>query len=306
MATDMNIKMQFAEIPEKLTHTKWDLSFIGLAIDERGEKALEYITLNSSSVVSFEYIPKEFKARFDSEIFDKDDIVEYLADKNGKKVLIDSTTLNFAEILILTQALKEVGLKDLEILYVEPVKYKHKNKGIDILHKRDFELSEGIIGYEAIPGHALLVTNEITQKVVFLCGFEAERIDRALEDSQINGTNCSCIFGVPAFSPGFEMDSFDNNISVIKERKISGGINFCGATNPLAVMHTLDEMFKGLDEDEQLFVVPLATKPMNIGACLFLLNKPKDKVAVLYDHPKEIKGKAIEIASWHLFNISLS
>lgn len=302
----MDIKMQFAEIPDKLSHTKWDLSFIGGAIDERGNKALEYITLNSSKIVSFEYIPKEFKIRFDSKIFDKDDFVEYLSDIIGKKILIDSTTLNFAEILILTQALIEVGIKEMEILYVEPAKYNRKNKGLDILHKRDFELSEGIIGYEAIPGHALLVTNEVTQRVVFLCGFEAERIDRALEDSQISGTNCSCIFGVPAFSPGFEMDSFDNNISVIKERKISGGINFCGATNPLSVMQTLDEMFYGLDEDEQMFVVPLATKPMNIGACLFLLSKPKDKVAVLYDHPKEIKGKAIEIACWHLFNITLS
>lgn len=298
--------MQFSEVPDKLSHAKWDLAFIGRAIDERGEKAHEYLTGNSNKIVSFEYIPKEFKTRFDSYVFDKDDTDKYLVGTNGNSVLIDSTTLNFAEILILTQALIEVGVKEMEILYVEPVKYNHKNKGVDILHKRDFELSEGIIGYEAIPGHALLVTNEVSQKVVFLCGFEAERIDRALEDSQIRGANCSCIFGVPAFRSGFEMDSFDNNISVIKERKISGGINFCGATNPLSVMQTLEEIFKGLDEDEQMFVVPLATKPMNIGACLFLLSKPKDKVAVLYDHPKEIKGKAIEIANWHLFNITLS
>lgn len=298
--------MQFANVPDKLSHNKWDVSFIGEAIDERGEKALQYISINTDKNISFEYIPKEFKIRFDSDILYKDDIVKYLAFTIGRKVLVDSTTLNFAEILILTQALIEIGVKEIEILYVEPANYNRKSKGIDILHKRDFELSEGIVGYEAIPGHALLVTNEVPQKVVFLCGFEAERIDRALEDSQISGTNCSCIFGVPAFSPGFEMDSFDNNIPVIKERKISGGIYFCGATNPLAVMQTLEEMFKGLDEDEQLFVVPLATKPMNIGACLFLLSKPKDKVAVLYDHPKEIKGRAIKIANWHLFNITLS
>lgn len=297
--------MQFAKNPEELSFSKWDLSFIGMAIDERGAKAIEYINLNSISSVSFEYIPREFKVKFDKELLDKDDIVNFLADSKGKKVLVDSTTLNFAEILILTQALLDVGLKEIEILYVEPAKYNRKSKGIDILHKRDFELSESIVGYEAIPGHALLVTNEVIQKVVFLCGFEAERIDRALEDSQIIGSNCSCIFGVPAFSPGFEMDSFDNNISILKERKISGGVNFCGATNPMSVMQTLDEMFKGLEIDEQMFVVPLATKPMNIGACLFLLSKPKERVAVLYDHPKEIKGKAIEIANWHLFSVNI-
>lgn len=298
--------MQFANTPDKLTHGKWDLAFIGKAIDERGEKALDYISTNTFQSIFFEYVPKEFKIIVDGTIFDKDDIQKCLDFALGKKILIDSTTLDFAEILILTQALKEIGVKVVDVTYVEPGNYKRKSKNLDILHKRDFELSEGIIGYEAIPGHALLVTNEVSQKVVFLCGFEAERIDRALEDSQIIGSNCSCIFGVPAFSPGWEMDSFDNNISVLKERRITGGINFCGATDPLAVFQTLEKMYMGLDDDEQMFIVPLATKPMNIGACLFLLCKPKDKVAVLYDHPNEIKGKAIEIANWHLFNLTLN
>ena len=296
--------MQFSDTPDNLSHKKWDLSFIGKAVDDRGAKALEYISTNSTDCIYIEYVPKEFKIIFGDEIFDKDDIEKYLKDHVAKKILIDSTTLDFAEILILTQALKDLGLKELAVIYVEPGNYKRKSKSIDILHKRDFELSARIIGYEAIPGHALLVTNEVAQKVVFICGFEAERIDRALEDSQIISSKCSCIFGVPAFSPGWEMDSFDNNISVIKERRITGGINFCGATNPLAVLQTLEEIFRGLDEEEQMFIVPLATKPMNIGACLFLLSKPKDRVAVLYDHPKGIKGKAIEISNWHLFNIT--
>jgi hypothetical protein len=301
----MKIEMQFSDTPDKLSQIKWDVSFIGRPVDERGTKALEFITSNSKECVSFEYIPVEFKISINGDTFDKDDIIDHLRIYSGKSILIDSTTLDFAEILILSQAIQDSGVKDFCITYVEPVNYKRKSKNIDILHRRDFELSESIIGYEAIPGHALLVTNEIPQKVVFLCGFEAERIDRAIEDSQITGTNCSCIFGVPAFCPGFEMDSFDNNIPVIKERRISGGISFCGATNPKAVYEILDKIFKGLDDEEQMFIVPLATKPMNIGACLFLLCKPKDKVAVLYDHPKEIKGKAIEIAKWHLIKVTL-
>jgi hypothetical protein len=59
-----------------------------------------------------------------------------------------------------------------------------------------------------------------------------------------------------------------------------------------------------LEEDDQLFIVPLGTKPMSIGACLFLISKPKEKVAVLYDHPKKMKARSFEISTWHLFNIS--
>jgi len=300
----MKIRMQYNETPDRLTHRDWEIAFLGKAVDERGSKALEFINSNCKECIYFEYIPKEFKVVLNDNKYDKDDIDSHLKGIIDKKILIDSTTLDFAEILILTQSFKDIGIKELDISYVEPIKYKTKAKTTDILHKRDFELSESIIGYEAIPGHALLVTGEVLQKVVFLCGFEAERIDRAIEDSQIVGSNCSCIFGVPAFSPGWEMDSFDNNISIIKERKITGGINFCGATNPLSVIQTLDEIYKGLEEEEQMFIVPLATKPMSIGACLFLIEKSKSKVAVLYDHPNEITGRAIEISNWHLFNVT--
>lgn len=299
----MTIEMQFSESPLDLSHNKWDVSFVGKVIDTRGQKISEYISQNSSTIILFEYIPKDFRVKLDGNEFDKDDIMLQLKGMHLENVLIDATTLSFSEILILTQSLKDLDCKGVSMMYVEPQKYKRKSKSKDILHKRDFELSESIVGYEAIPGHALLVTNEIPQKVVFLCGFEAERIDRALEDSQIVNSYCSCVFGVPAYVPGWEMDSFDNNIYVMKERRITGGVNFCGATNPMSVYQTLDLIYNGLEEEEQMFVVPLATKPMNIGACLFLINKPKTKVAVLYDHPSEIAGKTLEISTWHLFNV---
>lgn len=302
----MKISMQFSESNNNLTHSKWDVSFVGNAVDNRGNKGLEYINQNSLEVICVEYLPSLFKVKFDAFDFDIDDVEQKIKLCKDKNVLIDSTTLNFAEILIIMQALKNVGTSTFTVLYVEPKNYNIKDKLADLLHKRDFELSESIVGYEAIPGHALLLSHEIVQKVVFLCGYESERIDRALEDSEILGANCSCIFGVPAYSPGWEMNSFDNNISVIKEKRITGGINFCGATNPLAVYRTLENIYSGLEEDDEMFVVPLATKPMLIGACLFLLSKPKNKVAVLYDHPKEIKDKAIEISNWHLFDITLS
>nr|WP_315167758.1 hypothetical protein [uncultured Flavobacterium sp.] len=302
----MKITMQFTDSVCSLDYSDWDIAFVGNAINKRGNEGLEFIKEKSSQVIIIEYIPSIFKMKFGEDEFFVDDINKLLESHIGKNILIDSTTLNFAEILIIMQALKDLCISNFSILYIEPKNYNIKDKVADILHQRDFELSESIVGYEAIPGHALLLTSEVTQKVVFLCGYESERIDRALEDSDIQGSNCSCIFGIPAYIPGWEMNSFDNNITVIKEKGISGGINFCGATNPLAIYKTLDNIYAGLENDDEMFIVPLATKPMNIGACLFLLSKPKEKVAVLYDHPKEIKDKAIEISKWHLFDITLS
>ncbi len=298
--------MQYGSRPEQLDFSTWDYAFLGKPMDERGDNSIAFLSGNSLKQIVVKYSPREFTMQFDEDFFHKDDIDDKLKKMVDGSIVIDSTTLNFAEILILSQSLKDLGCKIVSIIYVEPGGYNQKHLGPDILHKRDFELSEETIGFEAIPGHSLALTNDIYQKVVFICGFESERIDRAMEDSEINSNACCTIFGVPAFYPGWEMDSFDNNISVLIERRINGGINFCGATNPLSVFQKLNIIYKGLEEDSQMFVVPLGTKPMNIGACLFLLTKPKDKVAVLYDHPQEMKNKALKTSDWHLFNITLN
>jgi hypothetical protein len=302
----VNIKMQFGSISKELSHPRWDLAFVGSAIDARGVSSIEYVHANTICIVPFTYIPKEFQITLDGKAFDKDDLERQITALEFKTVLLDSTTLSFAELLILLQALKNLSVSSLSILYVEPGGYKRKKKSDSILHMRDFELSDETIGFEAIPGHGLSLSTDSEQKIVFLCGYESERMDRAMEDSEVVSKNCSCIFGVPPMSPGWEMDSFDNNISVIRERKISGGINFCGSTNPLSVFQKLEMIYNGLDEGGQLFVVPLATKPMNVGACLFLITKPKDRVAVLYDHPIETRGRAEEISRWHLYDLRLN
>lgn len=298
--------MQYGVNPDELTFKPWDVAFIGYATDVRGTSSTEFLKNHSISQVLIKYIAKDFLVQFDDDSFDKDDIDLKLDVYKNKSVVIDATTLSFAEILIVSQSLKDLKCEKFSIIYVEPGGYNQKHHSQDILHRRDFELSEETIGYEAIPGHSLLLTSDISQKVVFICGFESERIDRAMEDSEIDSNSCCTIFGVPAFIPGWEMNSFDNNISVLKERKLNGGINFCGATNPLSVLQKLNLIYQGLEETDQMFVVPLGTKPMNIGACLFLLGKPKDRVAVLYDHPQEMKNKGLLVSDWHLFNITLN
>lgn len=296
--------MQYASTPADLTFSKWNLGFTGVSKDARGKASTEFISANSANQLVIQYIPKELQIRIDEKKVFKDDFSDTIKEYKDSSIVLDSVTLTFAEILIILQTLKDLDFKDVSVIYIEPGNYKRKIKNDDILHKRDFELTQSIIGYEAIPGHALLVTRDIPQRVVFLCGFEAERIDRALEDSEILGSKCCCIFGVPAVRAGWEMDSFDNNISIIKERRITGGVSFCGATNPLSILNTLNHIYSGIEEEEQMFVVPLGSKPMSLGACLFLINKPKEKVAVLYDHPEEISDKTLEIADWHLFNIN--
>lgn len=298
--------MFYAETAATLIDDVWCVGFMGdSANDDRSTAAMDYVTKKTKSVHTISYNPKDFTVLLDDKCFDKDDINNELKHILAGSILIDATTLDFAELLILLQSLKDLSINSVSILYIEPKSYKRKKSVVsNILHRRDFELSEEVIGYEAIPGHALMIRKNVKQKSVFLCGYEEDRFERAMEDHELLSVNCCCIFGVPAFVSGWEMNSFDNNIRIIKSRNVIGGVSFCGATNPLSVYLALEQIYRGLDEDEEMFVVPLSTKPINLGACLFLLEKPKERVAVLYDHPRN--SKATDIAKWHLFNVKFN
>ncbi|GGC14629.1 hypothetical protein GCM10011386_02950 [Parapedobacter defluvii] len=296
--------MQYGSSSDQLIFETWDYGIIGEENDERCSIASDFVKKKASKVIMFKYHPKEFKIQIDETIVDKDDVNDELKHFTSNNIILDATSLGFAELLILLQSFKDLNKNSFSIIYIEPSEYNQNKSLREVLHRRDFELCEESVGFEAIPGHSLTITNDIVQKVVFLCGFESERIDRALEDTQIHGAECCVVFGVPAFSPGWEMHSFTNNLAVMKDRRISGGVSYCGATDPLSVYKKLLYIYKGLEDDWEMFIAPFATKPMNIGACLFLVLMPKTKVAVLYDHPREKLGKGLGIGNWHLFNIN--
>jgi hypothetical protein len=170
-----------------------------------------------------------------------------------------------------------------------------------LLNKRDFELSQEVPGYKPIPGATRILSDRIGQRTVFFLGYEERRLDRALEDNQmVQPANCSVVFGVPAFKPGWEMDAFANNIRIIGERRLRGGIQFCGAENPAAAFGVLERIRQGLNAKETLFVGPIGTKPMGIGAALFATIYPH--VGIFYDHPRRSKWRSNSVAKWHLYN----
>lgn len=134
-----------------------------------------------------------------------------------------------------------------------------------------------------------------------MTGYESERIDRAMEENMITPRNCSLLFGVPAFQAGWEMNSFANNVRVIRDLRLEGGIFFASANNPCAVYDTIQNIYDSLLESEELYLVPVGTKPAGIATAIFAVQNPK--VSILYDHPKKKLKRTKEIEKWHLYDV---
>ena len=200
-------------------------------------------------------------------------------------------------------ALYECGINHYSSLYIEPKHYSHPQI-MEIGRERKFELSTSYMGYKGIPGY--LLSLDAGDYVAFCCGYETERVMNAFEYESINSKYATLLFGMPPYNAGWDMNSYENHVSFIDGQSIKK-IAYCGATNPMAVIKKLDEMYISLQNEEKLFVAPLGTKPMSLGACLFVVVcGDRERVALLFDHPVKKQDRSREIGKWHLYNISIA
>jgi len=298
----MNLQMREVESSSELNLATYDYGFIGKAIDDRTTAATAFISSVSKEALQIEYNADDFEILMNGETFDAEDLSNKLQFCEGKSVIIESTSIGFVEIYLLCKAFKERGIENFCILYVEPSTYKNMGRS-KLLHRRDFELTaEFPPNYIGIPGASILLSDRQPQRGVFFLGYEQQRLDRALEDyPMIKPGRCNVVFGVPAFKPGWEMDAFANNIRVIRDKNIRGGISFCGAENPKATVSLLQEIQQSLQTGEKLFIAPIGTKPNGVGVALFAaLNSD---TGLLYDHPVKGKNRSSKVSKWHLYQV---
>jgi hypothetical protein len=303
----MKLLMQEAENSADLTLRRWDLGIVGEAIDDRGRAAIDLISKVTNETLVAAYDPDKFSIVVNGKIVNAEALDGELQPFQGKSIILESTTLGFVELFLTCRAAKALSLPQITFLYVEPggyskgdsVRTSNTRRSL-ILHKRDFELSDEVPGYRAIPGATLMLSDKFPQRSVFFLGYEARRLHRALEVyPMLRPESCSVVFGVPAFRPGWEMDAFANNVRIMKERNISGGVYFCGAENPASALQVLESIHGELGEREKLFIAPIGTKPTGIGTALFAATH--SNIGILYDHPKRRRDRSSDVGGWHLY-----
>lgn len=300
----MNIVMQYGNNETEISSQEWDVAFIGQVNDQREKVAKQFIENNSLLTWEIKYNANSYNLEIDGNLIAVDLLNDYLEryELKDKKIVIDATSMGVADFLVLIQSLYDINNISFDVLYLEPQSYRISNNSF--IEKRNFELSDGVGGYIGIPGQSL--SFERTDRAVFFCGYEAERLDRAFEELDIIGKNTQLIFGIPPFHAGWDINSFSNHINVIEKQSINQQFYYCGASNPLAICDKLDIIYDSLAENEKLFIIPIGTKPMAIGACIYKVAKnDKYKLSILYDHPIRKEGRSTDISRWNLYNIVL-
>lgn len=264
----------------------------GEALDERGESACNCSPKGIRTTLSFGV--DDMSLTVGHETKSSDLAIELLSGYDWRNVFLEATTLGFAELFCAANALIVSGATTVNIIYVEPGEYTRSSKD-------QFALSEPTRGYVAIPNAIVDLSSDDVEAGVFFLGFEPERLDRALEEYQmIASKDVKLVFGIPAYHPGWELDSIIPHLPALEQHKLQ--LDYCSANDPEAAYECLQRTRDALSPNKRMFVAPIGTKPCGIASAIFASVYP-EQVGLLFDHPRRKQHRTKGVDIWHRFTV---
>lgn len=270
--------------------------FHGSAVDERGDLAVQLGATHQ--MVSVGYDVQEMLLSLDG-ISVGADVCELEVKRfvDGRPIVLEATTLGFAEFFCLTRSLLTLGVQSLQIIYAEPQKYNKPSANSDT-----YELSDMISGYHPIPHAIIDLSSEEVETGVFFLGYEEQRMAQALEEYQmLANKTVKLVFGVPAFRAGWELNAIVPHLQILSEQN-NFEVAYCCANDPASAFESLEATRASLSHGAKMFIAPIGPKPCGVASALFASVYPDDS-GILFDHPKKKSKRSSGVHVWHQYSV---
>ncbi len=286
------------------TPETFGLVFVSQAIDERGSRSLEIARNSANHVVEVDYDPETFHLKLGDEVFRASDLDSIRQAFPEAMILLEATSLDPVEMLILSRAFlyNAEDRRCLGFVYAEPAHYKPSTVAISMDYA--FTFADKFRGLKSVPGFANELRDDEGGRLVACLGFEADRLDRILQDDDGNFIkHVTLIFGVPPYRMTWEMHALLPHERVISKHR-SCELAFAGANNPKATYECLKKSCQAVGQGERLIIAPLGSKPSSIGIVLFACCR--DNIRLKYDFPVKLEGRTEGVGAIHRYLVDRS
>lgn len=289
--------------------SEMDIAFVGANdLDDRSAYSVEHSSQLAGRHFVVRYDPQAFALKVGDKVYRANggDLEDLSLHFKASSIVIDATTLDFAEIALLLYAYTFSPKKPrIGFLYVEPEEYVRRVLEDPAVKGTAFDLSNGFTT-QSIPPFSTLLHNQNRVHLIAFLGFEGGRLSRALAaDDGHFVKKVSVIFGIPPFQATWDLEAFMANSRLLSNQDVS--VKFCGANNPKAAYEILVESLSAItasSECNRLMVSPFGTKPMAIGAALYCATQKQPRV--LFDHPQRKKGRTKGVHCSHWYEVDLN
>jgi hypothetical protein len=279
---------------------KFEIGFFGTNVDDRGTSAVKVCQQRSISSHLMTY--KDNDHFLDGVHCPQRAASALMRGKHS--ILIECTTLGVAEIIFLFLAAKREKIQNIYLIYAEPGEYS-REKVQTLSNSTRYHLT-GNRQFKGVHGVSLDLSLHHNGQAVFLLGYEDDRLAMLLtQQENLARFKKHAVLGVPAFEPGWELNSFSNHASRLSTEQYE--IHFSAANSVTRCLETLKSIHKGSGStDSPTIIAPIGTKPHCIAAAAFLCFVcGNQEGGLIYDHPDKPVGRSRSIRRWHIFHMNI-
>jgi hypothetical protein len=288
----------FSSHPDLGANGKYQLSFYGDPLDDRGRQAVALCQSEAAKNYRLTYNQNSYFV--DGRSLDLGRLGVLV--RGAKNILIDCTTLGVVEIIYILRAARIESVRDLSLLYAEPGEYAREEKE-GLAAATRFNLTKDR-QFSAVHGVSLDLSLHLKGQAIFMLGYEEDRLAMLLtQQENLAQFDRHAIFGVPAFEAGWELNSFANHASSISNDEFN--VHYAGANSVTDSYQKLLEIYgRKTSPDIPTVIAPIGTKPHAIAAALFICERSQHgSTALIYDHPQKKDGHSRLLRRWHLYEV---
>lgn len=246
---------------------------------EKNVKILELIVIKYNNKVK---LPENVKSSIDDKItksilisnsaMDFVNFIKSLSfDNEQNKIVIDISCIHVPEMFTLLKFLKVKGICELDIVYSVPFDYNFT--------------SEPFTSYKSYSGDLKMIepigfsgsSNSKNVELYMFIGFEGPLALKVHEECEYS--ELKLINSLPSFFPKYKDIAIINNYKLMQYPHSS---LYVPADNPFETYNLLES---SVDNNNNVCIAPLSTKPIALGICLFALHN--ESVRVVYPTSEE-------------------
>ena len=283
----------------------FDQAFYGREeLDDRSRYSAPTSRSLARSAALVHYDPFRFELTINGKAFRADDLEDIPRYFPAASIVIDATTMEFPEILLILRAYCRLAFGSMRCLfiYAEPAEYVRRPAGESPTPGSAFDLSSSFRAKNAIPAFTPLLSGANKAHLVAFLGFEGARLLRVLSDDDGHFfSDVTVVFGTPPYQASWDMHALMANTRLVEQ--FGPSVRFSGANNPRGAYLLLEEVHGGLSGSpcNRLAVAPFGTKPAAIGTALYCVER--DQMRVVYDHPERKAGRTTGVHRTHWFEV---
>ena len=268
----------------------WDILWSSYDETQRVREPFERVNADIKQwVVHAEYgfraedIPRGAVVLSDS--FGPPDLVQFVRDREaalrGRSLCIDATGFVRPHLLVVLRALRDLGVRRIDVLYSDPIRY---------MEDEETAFATGPVDrVEQVPGYAGIhrgtgIDNEV---LIVGAGYDYEQIARACEAKRTSKKYL--LTGLPSLQPHMYQESV---LRINRAQEAIGNIPgrqrlYAAANHPFTVAQMLHDVVLGEEEEAKaqgrparnIYLCPLGPKPHVLGFALFYLREMDGKSA---------------------------